>query len=115
MARKDYIMKDLAGYDINGKYMPDYSHNGSLYHGYKNCVEEVLFYDFAVQGYDLGFTYKGKRYYFLSELDYVALSDEHFTEEYQRFDDGNAALEQFLIGGKSIIDLVDQLEDVESY
>ena len=115
MARKDYIIKDLAGYYINGKYMPDYSHNGSLYHGYKNSVEESLFYDFAVQGYDLGFTYKDKRYYFLSESDYVALSDENFTEEYQRFDDGNSALEQFLIDGKNVIELIDQLVDVETY
>ena len=95
--------------------MPDYSHNGSLYHGYKNSVEESLFYDFAVQGYDLGFTYKDKRYYFLSESDYVALSDENFTEEYQRFDDGNSALEQFLIDGKNVIELIDQLVDVETY
>ena len=115
MARKDYVKKDLAGYWFNAKYMPDYSRNGGLYNGYKNSVEEILFFDFAVQGYDLGFTYKGKRYYFLSESDYVALSDEHFTEEYQRFEDGNSTLEQFRIDGKSIIELIDQLEEVESY
>ena len=115
MAREDYVKKDLAGYWFKDKYMPDYSRNGGLYNGYKNSVEETLFYDFAVQGYDLGFTYKGKRYCFLSESDHVALSDEHFTEEYQRFEDGNSALEQFHIDGKSIIGLIDQLEEVESY
>jgi hypothetical protein len=115
MAKADYVMKDLAGYLFNGKYMPDYSHNGSLYHGYKNSIEETLFYDFAVQGYDLAFSYKGNRYYFMSDPEYVALSDEHFTQEYQRFENGNAALEQFKIDGKSIIELIDSLEDVESY
>ena len=113
MAKEDYIMKDLAGYLFNGKYLPDYSHNGSLYHGYKNSVEETLFYDFAVQGYDLTFIYKGHRYNFLSEHDHVALCDENYTEEYQIFPDGNTALEQFKIEGKSLIELIDQLEEVE--
>ncbi len=115
MARKDYMMKDLAGHWYNAKYMPDYKLNGSLYNGYRNSIEEALYFDFAIQGYDLGFTYKGKRYYFLSENDYVALSDERFTEEFQKFEDGNTALEQFKIDGKSIIELIGELEDVEIY
>lgn len=115
MARKDYMMKDLFGYWYNAKYMPDYKRNGSLYNGYRNSIEEALYFDFAIQGYDLGFTYNGKRYYFLSENDYVALSNENFTEELQRFEDGNTALEQFKIGNKSIIELIDKLEDVEVY
>ena len=113
MARKDYVMKDLAGYWFNAKYPPNYEQNGRLYNGYKNGVEETLFYDFAVQGYDLYFTHKGKPYYFLSEDDYVAYCDENYTVEYQRFPDGNAALEQFMIDGKSIIELIDELKDVE--
>jgi YHS domain-containing protein len=115
MAHNDYIRKDLAGYWYNAKYMPDFSHNGSLYNGYRNNIEEVLFYEFAVQGYDMAFTYKGKRYYFLSEPDYVAFSDENFTEEYQRFEDGNTALEQFKIDGKSIVQIIEELEDVEAF
>lgn len=113
MARKDYVMKDLAGYWFNAKYPPNYELNGRLYNGYRNGVEETLFYDFAVQGYDLYFTYKGKPYHFLSEQDYVAYCDEKYTTEYQRFSDGNAALEQFTIDGKSIIELIDELKDVE--
>ena len=113
MARKDYAMKDLAGSGFNAKYPPNYELNGRLYNGYKNGVEETLFFDFAVQGYDLYFTYKGKAYHFLSEEDYVAYCDEKYTTEYQRFSDGNAALEQFEIDGKSIIELIDELKDVE--
>ena len=77
-------------------------------------IKETLFYDFAVQGYDLCFTYKGKQYHFLSEPDYVAYCDENYSEEYQRFPDGNTALEQFKIEGKTILELIDELEDVES-
>ena len=43
MAKADYIMKDLAGYLFNGKYVPDYSHNGSLYHGYKTVLKKRCF------------------------------------------------------------------------
>ena len=112
MSKSDYVMNDCLGYPYNGKYPPTGEKNG-LYHGYKNATEETLFYDFAVQGYDLTFAYKGLRYYFLSTPDYVALCDDRYTEEYQRFADGNAALEQFQIDGKPLIELIPDLEEVE--
>lgn len=115
MAKKDYIKQDLVGRWYNAKYPPDFKNNGDKYDGYKTGNEEVLFYDFAVLGYDLAFSYRGERYYFMSDSEYVALTDENFTKEYQRFDNGNAALEQFLIDGTPIVKLVDQLEDVEPY
>ena len=112
MARKDYVLTDLLGYPYNSKYPPKGDKRG-IYHGYASDAEETLFYDFAVQGYDLTFIYKDKRYHFLSAKDHVALCDEHYTEEYQVFPDGNAALEQFKIEGKSLLELIYQLEEVE--
>lgn len=113
--KKKYVRQDQTGRWFNAKYPPDFKKNGDKYDGYKTGNEEVLFYDFAVMGYDMSFSYKGKSFFFLSEPDYVALCDEHFTKEYQRFDDGNTALEQFLIDGKPLIKLVNELEDVEPY
>lgn len=112
MAKSDYVMTDLLGYPYNGKYPPKGDKHG-LYHGYSSDAEETLFYDFAVQGYDLTFIYKGLRYHFLSTTNHVALCDEHYTEEYQVYPDGNTALEQFMIDGKSLIDLLPDLEEVE--
>ena len=112
MAKSDYVKTDLMGYPYNSKYLPKGDKHG-LYHGYASDAEETLLYDFAVQGYDLTFIYKGQRYYFLTTTDHVALCDEHYTEEYQVFSDGNAALEQFMIEGKSLLELIDQLEEVE--
>jgi len=63
----EYRKKDLAGYPFNAKYPPNYEGNGGLYHGYKNNSEETFYYDFAVQRYDLRFSYNGKEYFFLSE------------------------------------------------
>lgn len=113
MSRRDYVKTDFMGYPYNGKYPPGGEKKG-LYHGYANAIEETLFYDFAVQGYDLTFVYKGKQYFFLSTPDYVAQCDEHYTEEYQRFEDGNSALEQFRIEGKTLLELISELEEVES-
>ncbi|MDR4931314.1 hypothetical protein [Segatella bryantii] len=54
-------------------------HNGDAHHGYKTDKEETLFYDFAVQGYDLMISYQDKFYYFMVDDDGVWLSDDAFT------------------------------------
>ena len=69
------------GYPFNSKYPPNYDKNGGLYHGYRNSTEETFLYDFAVQRYDLRFSYKGKTYHFLSCEDHAALCDETFSKE----------------------------------
>ena len=114
MKNEDYVKIDLAGYPYNAKYEPDYKRYGSLHHGYRTDVEETLFYDFAVQRYDLSFRYNGNAYYFVSSKDHVALCDENFTKEFQRFDSGNDVLELFQISGKPLIDLINELEEVEA-
>jgi hypothetical protein len=64
--------------------------------------------------YDLRFTYDGRSYYFLSELNsYAAQCDETFRHELQRFKDGNDVLEHFYIGGVKLLDLIDKINDVE--
>ncbi len=79
----------------------------------KNNAEDVLFYDFAVQFYDVSFKYNGKSYYLLTDEDHVAVSDEHFTKEYETFSNANELIERFRIDGKPLLTLIDQLEDVE--
>jgi len=112
MSKGDYIKTDRLGFPYNGKYPPKGDRLG-LYHGYSSDVEETLLYDFAVQGYDLTFIYKGERYCFLSAADHVAHCDDRYTVEYETFPDANTALEQFRIDGRPIIELIGELEDVE--
>lgn len=104
---------DLMGYPFNRKYPPEKEKYGTMFHGYKNDVHETFFYDFAVQKYDLRFKYKGKEYYVLSETDHVAVCDENYTVEYETFKDGNDLLEKWKIGGKRVVDIIDECEDVE--
>ena len=112
---EDYIKKNFGGYRFNAKYPPDYKKYGDANLGYKTWNQEAFFYDFAVNFYDIGFSYNGKQYWVLTEPGYVALCDEHFNEEFRRFADANAFIEQFTIDGKPLLDLIDKLEDVDIY
>ncbi len=107
------IVWDLSGYPMNAKYPPNIEKYGDDYHGYPSDERETILYNFAVQRYDLRFSYKGKTYYVVSSMDHVALCDDHFTEEYEVFPHANAFIENFKIDGRPLIDLIDELEDVE--
>ena len=113
MKDPDYIALDLCGYRYNKKYPPNKERFGESYGGYKNNAEEVLFYDFAVQFYDVSFKYKGKSYYLLSDNDHVAVCDSHFSEEFETFKDAVELIENYHIDGRSLLELIDSLEDVE--
>lgn len=111
---KSYILYDFAGYPFNGKYPPKGTpKNGNLYHGYETPAQECLFYDFAVLGYDLMVKYHGKSYYFMVDDDCVWLSDSNFCAMSQKFKNGNDVLEHFMIEGKPLISIVDDLEEYE--
>lgn len=111
---KNYILYDLAGYPFNGKYPPKgNTKNGNMYHGYDTAAQECLFYDFAVLGYDLKIKYHDKYYYFMVDDDCVWLSDSAFCEMREKFKNGNDVLEHFLIEGKPLISIIDDLEDYE--
>lgn len=108
-----YVVWDLCGYPYNMKYPPDVNDYGAKNHGYPTEERETFFYDFAVLGYDVSFRYKGKPYYLVSCEDHVAISDATFNIEYEVFPDGNSLLENFKIGGRPLVDIIDELEDVE--
>jgi len=77
-------------------------------------AHETFFYNFAMQGYDLEFSYNGKMYYALSEPDHVAVCDEHFSKEFQTFKNGNELIENWIIDGHKLIDIIDECENVEA-
>lgn len=104
---------DLAGCPFNRKYPPNIEKYGNRHDGYESLNKKILFYEFAVQNYDLHFKYRGRDYHFVTGKDHVALCDEHYTKEYKCFPDANTMIEQFEIDGKKLIDIIDELEDVE--
>ncbi len=110
---RDYILEDSDGYQYNSEFKPDYVKNGDKYHGYKTNNQEAFFYYFAVQGYDLTFSYNGKKYYFLSAEDYVARSDQDFSVDLEVFSNANEMIRSFKIGDTPLMDIIDSLDDVD--
>ena len=54
-------------FPVNKEFPPDFKKYGSRHNGYKNDVQEQIFYDFATIGYDLEVHYNGKKYYFAND------------------------------------------------
>ena len=44
----------------------------------------------------------------------AAVCDDHFTKQYEVFPDPNTLIEQYEIGGRKLIDIIDELEEVEA-
>lgn len=109
-----YVQRDIAGYWYNAKYPPDVKRFGNEYGGYPSDAAEILFYNFAIQCYDVQFKYNGKWYYLIYEADHAGVCRKPFSDEYLSFPDPNTLIEQFEIEGIPLIKLIDQLEDIEA-
>ena len=112
------VGKDLLGYPYNIKYPPTPEKFGNTYHGYQNWNREVFFYEFAVQGYDVTFAYKGTKFFLIADAEhYCTCDDMHFSpsENSIFFANGNELIEQLDIDGHKLIDIIDDLEDVEMW
>ncbi len=108
----DYEGLDLFGFRYNKKYPPNKGKYGISNGGYATKAESVLFYDFAIQGYDVEFTYKGKTYYLLNDGE-AYLSDSHFTAKKEHFNDPIDLIEHLKIDGKTLISIINELDDIE--
>ena len=112
------LVKDLMGYYYNGKYPPMISKYGDQYLGYPNWNQEVFFFEFAVQGYDVTFVYHGVKYFLMADSEYYCTcEDMHFmpSEKSLYFKNGNELIEQLEIEGKKLIEIMDELEEVEMW
>ena len=110
------VGRDLMGYPYNIKYPPMIAKYGDKYLGYPTWNQEVLFFEHAVQGYDVTFVYHGVKYFLMSDPEYhCTCEDMHFTpsDKSQYFPNGNALIEQLEIEGHKLIEIIDELEEVE--
>lgn len=111
---EDEVVMNLAGYYENREYPPDTGMYGTRYGGYKTNNEEVLFKQFAVQGYDVSFSYKGKEYYLRYDgEDGVAVTDSNFEEEIVKYPSANTLIRQYMIDGMPLKSIIDKLENME--
>lgn len=116
--RVGVVGRDLMGYPYNMKYPPMISKYGDHFLGYPNWNQEVFFYEFAVQGYDVSFVYHGVMYFLMADVEYCCTCENmHFTpsDKSQYFKNGNELIEQLEIEGHKLISIIDQLEEVEMW
>jgi hypothetical protein len=109
---RNYVGYTMFGAPFNKKYPPDVQKYGSCFEGYATKAEGVLFYDFAVMGYDVEFTYKGKKYYLLDDGE-AFLSDARFTEQYEAFTDPMDLVEHLMVDGRPLLDIIPEITDIE--
>lgn len=110
------VGRNLLGFPYNIKYPPMPEKYGTHYEGYANWNREVFFYEFAVQGYDVIFSYNGKKHYLMADSEYYCTcEDDHFmpSDKSIHFKNGNELIEQLGIDGHKLIDIIDELIDVE--
>lgn len=108
-----YISYDLFGYPFNSEFPPNIDLYGDGYAGYKNTASQVLFYDFAVQMYDVRFKYHGNMYFLMYTPEYAALCDEKFTNEIEIFATPNDLIKNLEIEGQKLLDIIDDIEEIE--
>ena len=108
-----YIGHDLWGYRYNNEFPPNTTLHGNDYYGYKNTASQVLFYDFAVQMYDVRFKYHGNMYFLMYTPEHAALCDEKFTNEIEIFATPNDLIKNLEIEGRKLLDIIDEIEEIE--
>lgn len=107
------LAQDMFGYWYNAKYPPRPDLYGNKYDGYKTDAQSVFFYTFAVQQYDIAFTFKGVSYYIGFFDGKACFCRKPFDDPYLSFPSGNALLEKFEIEGTPLIQLLEDLQDID--
>jgi hypothetical protein len=108
----DYIGYDLGGFMYNKKYPPDTTLNGSKHHGYATDNQEAFFYDVALYLYGIKFTYEGQHYWIPSDDDGWILINEDDGTRSDSYEDPLQLIENTAIGGKRLIEIIDDVTDI---
>ncbi len=108
----DYVGFDLGGFMYNKKYPPNERVNGSHHHGYATDNQECFLYDVALYLYGIKFTYKGKHYWIPSDGEAWVLINEDDNTQSEPYDNPLDLIENAMIDGKHIIDILDEFEDL---
>ncbi len=107
-----YVGINAEGFRYNADYPPNERRYGSTYGGYRNNARQVLFYDFAVQGYDVMFKFRGESYHLLYEPDHAALCDSNYAAELESYANPMVLINNLRIKGFRLIDVIYELEEV---
>ncbi len=107
------IGRDLLGYPYNKKYPADIAQYGTKNDGYRTYNQEVFFLDFAIEGYDVLFSYHEKEYLVQRWSEGAAQLDPSTHQLIHFFDNANALIEQMDLDGHKLIDIIDEVHIIE--
>ena len=114
-SRKEYCVQDEKGRWINTEFPPDSFVKYSDYSGYQTSNREYLFYQFAVQYYDVLIEYKGNRYILVADDDGCSVTNEIWDDLSPEFLTANDLIKDFRFpDGKGLLDIVDN-QDFKIY
>ena len=105
--RDEYIKQDDYGRWINIEFPPDSYTQFPNNTGYRNTNTEMLFYQYAVQYYDLRIEYQGVEYLAIVDDDGAYIADRDYEMITDVFPTANDLIKSFTFpDGKRLIELV---------
>lgn len=83
------------------------------YYGYDTWNECMLFHEFAVNMYDMSFSYKGEKYFFNIDGDGVIWVNEKANTVIAEWDSAVEFIKNFKLDGKPLYEIVNELDDID--
>ena len=83
------------------------------YYGYDTWNECMLFHEFAVNMYDMFFSYKGKEYVFNIDGDGVLWINPDNDKSKKEWDTAVEFIKDFKLDGRPLCEMVNELEDID--
>lgn len=108
----DYVGYDLFGYEYNCKYPPNKDKYGNSFGGYTTPNRETFFYDFCILGYGVAFYHNDVSYEAELTKDGPFLKNYTSGEIQGPFEDAVNLIEEAIINGSKMIDVLDEFENV---
>lgn len=111
--RDEYIKQDSFGRWINTEFPPDSLSQYPNNSGYKNANAEMLFYQFAVQYYDLRICYGGQHFLAIVDDDGAYIADAHYNRISDIYPTANDLIKNATFpGGKRLFELVQSAKQI---
>lgn len=108
----EFVAYDLLGNEYNCKYPPNKDLYGLDFEGYATSNQLTFFHDFCINQYGVAFYYDGSDYE-AEFTDAGPILTNHSTSDVQGpFEDAVNLLENSNLNGKTLVSVVDKLENV---
>lgn len=108
----DFVAYDLFGNEYNCKYPPNKDLYGLDFEGYATPNQLTLFYDFCINQYGVAFSYNGSQYEAEFTDNGPVLTNLTTGDVQGPFEDSVSMLEKAEISDKTLVSIVDKLENV---